>query len=150
MKITIQFAGSTSLFDKGISFNGGISLNTGVNHSANVYLNGEPVGWSGWSGKMKLKHVLEGENLIEIEGTDNRAGRRKIRFTANQDVKIWVRETWGTLEILMKGEDVRILENVAIEQSFLGGTQVTEGEPVDGNPKREPEESLWESFKKYI
>ena len=142
MKVTIYFAGSEAYC--GMCGGGG-------SYSANIYLNGELVGWSGWYEKMKLKNVPEGENTVEIEG----ATKRRIRFMANQNVKIWAREESGDVELLVKGEDIKILENVIIKKR-RGEEATTEGPPLDGKPREEekkkaeekPKESLWESFKK--
>ena len=107
----------------------------------NIYLNGELVGWSNWYGKMKLKHVPEGESTVEIEGW----WRKKIRFTASQNVKIWAREYDGEIQTLIRGEDVKILEIEAIKLKTINHLL------EDGKPEKEPEEGLWESFKnKYI
>ena len=107
----------------------------------NIYLNGELVGWSNWYGKIKLKHVPEGENTVEIEGW----WRKKIRFTASQNVKIWAREYDGEIQTLIRGEDVKILEIEAIKLKTINHLL------EDGKPEKEPEEGLWESFKnKYI
>ena len=147
MKVTIHFAGSTSYMG------GGGSLSD--SYSANVYLNGELIGWSSWFDNFELENVPEGENIVEIEGTRKIVGKRKIRFTAKQDVKIWVRQQESNIEILVKGEDIKILENVVIKERW-GEEEITEGPPLDGKPREEekkkaeekPKESLWESFKK--
>ena len=116
----------------------------------NIYLNGELVGWSNWYGKIKLKHVPEGENTVEIEGW----WRKKIRFTASQNVKIWAREYDGNgIQTLIRGEDVKILGMEAIH--IIDRSQFLDMENMDGKPqageKKEPKESAWESFKnKYI
>ena len=126
MKVTIYFGGSFC-----------------INSSkfVNIYLNGELVGWSNWYGKMKLKHVPEGESTVEIEGW----WRKKIRFTASQNVKIWAREYDGEIQTLIRGEDVKILEIEAIKLKTINHFL------EDGKPEKEPEEGLWESFKnKYI
>ncbi len=126
MKVTIYFGGSFC-----------------INSSkfVNIYLNGELVGWSNWYGKMKLKHVPEGESTVEIEGW----WRKKIRFTASQNVKIWAREYDGEIQTLIRGEDVKILEIEAIKLKTINHLL------EDGKPEKEPEEGLWESFKnKYI
>ena len=134
MKITIYFAGG---------------INTG-SFSADIYLNGELAGWADWyGGKLKLKNIPEGENTIEIDGMV----RRRVRFTASQNVKIWAREC-GSIDLFVKGEDIKILENVIIKKR-RGEEERTEGPPLDGKPreeeKKEPKESAWESFKnKYI
>ena len=136
MKITIHFAGSSVYC--GMCGEG--------SYSANIYLNGELVGWSGWFEKVKLKNVPEGENTIEIKGVT----RRRIRFIANQNVKIWARADGVDVELLVKGEDIKILENVVIKEG-RGEEEITEGPSLDGKPEKEPEEGLWESFKnKYI
>ena len=90
---------------------------------------------------MKLKHVPEGESTVEIEGW----WRKKIRFTASQNVKIWAREYDGEIQTLIRGEDVKILEIEAIKLKTINHFL------EDGKPEKEPEEGLWESFKnKYI
>ena len=135
MKVTIYFGGSFC-----------------INSSkfVNIYLNGELVGWSNWYGKMKLKHVPEGESTVEIEGW----WRKKIRFTASQNVKIWAREYDGNgIQTLIRGEDVKILGMEAIH--IIDRSQFLDMENMDGKPqageKKEPKESAWESFKnKYI
>ena len=141
MKVTIYFAGT---FIDGYRGGGG---------NIEAYLNGELAGWIGWGGKLKLKDVPEGENTIEFT---KKSSKRKIRFTASQNVKIWIREEFNNIfQLLMKGEDIKILENVVIKEG-RGEEEITEGPPLDGKPEEEekkkaeekPKESLWETLKK--
>ena len=139
MKVTIYFAGAT------VEYTGG-----GCNIEA--YLNGKLVGWLGWGGKLKLKDVPEGENTIELADEEI---KRRIRFVSSQNVKIWINTLESPFELLIRGEAVKILENVVIKKR-RGEEEITEGPPLDGKPREEekkkaeekPKESLWETLKK--
>ena len=140
MKITMRFAGSTEYLGRAGN----------LNYSANVYLNGELVGWTSWFDSFELENVPEGENTIEIEGAGDSAGavrcvvKRKVRFTAKEDVTIWARAKWKELEILIKGHDVKILE----DESTLGMGLQGFVEQMMG--ETEGKESLTDKFKKYL
>ena len=139
MKVTIYFAGAPSGY-------------TGGGGNVEAYLNGDLVGWIGCGGKLKLKDVSEGENTIELADEDM---KRRIRFTASQNVKIWINFVCIPFQLLVKGEDIKILENVIIKKRW-GGEEIIEGPPLDGKPREEekkkaeekPKESLWETLKK--
>ncbi|MBS4959327.1 MAG: hypothetical protein KHZ62_00710 [Clostridiales bacterium] len=149
MKITMRFAGSINYIGSG---------NGNLNFSANVYLNGKLVGWTSWFDSFELENVPEGENTIAIEGAGDvsgnagSVGKRKVRFTAKEDVTIWARSRGKALEILITGEDVKILEDKSILREGFFGQRMEDEEPEGKEgEKKKTKESAWESFKnKYI
>ncbi|MBS4959328.1 MAG: hypothetical protein KHZ62_00715 [Clostridiales bacterium] len=128
MKITIYFVGVLVKGGKVIC-------------DIEVYLNGALEGWVGSGGKLKLKHVPEGENTLEFVVDYS---KRKIRFTSSQNVKIWVKQLGfpdDRLDLFIKGEDVKVLEDETRKKK--GFVEQMMGET-------EGKESLKDRFKKYL